>query len=174
MMKSINNGRALMSWIAVAIALCLGLVGCGGEGGYTQRIVTFTATWDATSSFAGMQLETDEGRACNLDGCSYADFGRYNSGLTTRDRIELATRESEDPYRILLRNDGGFLRDFDVRVYFGTLESGRLEFDETVSVPADSIYEVLIYRNGRISTTFVPRSPSKAPLPTGVGWKTAP
>jgi hypothetical protein len=167
-------------WMRIALLLgCLVLFavtlsGCGGEDGkYVQRIVTFSATWDSGGGFAGMQLDTDDGQTCNVDSCRFADISHSDFGTTSRDAIELSTRENEDPYRVLLRNDDASSRDFDVRVYFGRLATGDLQFDQTVTIPGDSIYEVLLYRNGDIQKVFVPRKSVRAamPLPANVGWK---
>lgn len=170
-----NRWMRIALLLGCLVLLALTVAGCGGaDGKYVQRIVTFSATWDSGGGFAGMQLDTDDGRSCNVDACSFADISHSNFGITSRDAIELSTRQNEDPYRVLLRNDDSLSRDFDVRVYFGRLTTGDLQFDQTVTVPADSIYEVLLYRNGDIQKVFIPRSARKSttPLPTNLGWKT--
>jgi hypothetical protein len=180
MMKTFAHRPMSNRWMRIATLvfglslLALMVSGCGGvDGKYVQRIVTFSATWDSGGAFAGMQLDTDDGQTCNVDSCRFADIQHDDFGSASRDAIELSTRENEDPYRILLRNDDASSREYRVRVYFGTLSTGDLQFDQSVVVPADSIFEVLIYRNGDLQTVFTPRKSSRsaAPLPANLGWK---
>ena len=170
-----NRWMRIALLLGCLVLLALTVAGCGGaDGKYVQRIVTFSATWNSDGGFAGMQLNADDGQTCNVDACHFADIQHDDFGTTSRDAIELSTRENEDPYRILLRNDDASLRYFRVRVYFGRLSTGDLQFDQSVVVPADSIIEVLLYRNGDIQKVFIARSARKstAPLPANIGWKT--
>ncbi len=141
--------RSIMS--AVAFALFVSLLGCGGSG--VNAALGFNSKADlslVSPNIADFNLTVspDEGQANAAAACSDSQTGFGCTRLLDLDSIDLSfrttERDSDDPYFVYVQNTAGVTRTATLQI---RMDDG-LQVNQTLDVPANTTVHVArIHRN---------------------------